>query len=60
MKVQKLGGHALRSLAVEFEVDPRSILKEWKKAGSVRGMAGERAKKALREHEKRTRRQRAA
>lgn len=43
------GGHSLRVLAVKYEVDPRSLIKEWDAPGSVRGMSGERARKALAE-----------
>lgn len=37
---------SLRRLAVEFGVDPRSILRELREPGSVKGMAGERARAA--------------
>ena len=38
-----------RSLAVRAEVDPRSIYRELKEPGSVRGLAGHRARRVLRE-----------
>jgi len=37
----------LRRLAATHDVDPRSILRELREPGSVRGMAGERAKRAV-------------
>jgi carbamoylphosphate synthase small subunit len=37
----------LRRLAAVHDVDPRSILRELREPGSVRGMAGERARKAV-------------
>jgi hypothetical protein len=37
----------LRKLAVRFNVTEPTILKEWLGSGSVRGLAGERAKQAL-------------
>jgi hypothetical protein len=37
----------IRELAVEFQVDPRSIKRERDNPGSVRGMAGHRARRAL-------------
>ena len=37
----------LRRLSAAHDVDPRSILRELREPGSVRGMAGERARKAL-------------
>lgn len=39
----------LRRLAVEYQVDPRSIRRELREPGSVRGMAGHRARAALAE-----------
>jgi hypothetical protein len=39
----------LRKLAVSYDLDPRSIVRELRKPGSVRGMAGERARRAVRE-----------
>lgn len=39
----------LRRLAVTHDVDPRSIVRELLKPGSVRGMAGTRARAAVRE-----------
>lgn len=36
-----------RALAVEAAVDPRSIIREHRRPGSVRGMAGHRARSAL-------------
>jgi hypothetical protein len=40
---------ALRILATNHGVDPRSIQREMREAGSVRGMAGIRARAAVRE-----------
>ena len=40
----------LRRLAVTYDLDPRSIVREFREPGSVRGMAGERARRALREY----------
>ena len=37
----------LRELSVRFQVDPRSIKRERDQPGSVRGMAGRRARAAL-------------
>lgn len=37
----------LRALAVKHLVDPRSIAKEYEEPGSVKGMAGARARAAL-------------
>jgi len=37
----------LRRLSAAHDVDPRSILRELREPGSVRGMAGERARKAV-------------
>lgn len=37
----------LRRLSAEHDVDPRSIMRELREPESVRGMAGERARKAL-------------
>ena len=37
----------LRELSVRFQVDPRSIKREREEPGSVRGMAGHRARAAL-------------
>jgi|HubBroStandDraft_2_1064218.scaffolds.fasta_scaffold359949_2 hypothetical protein len=37
----------LRRLSVAHDVDPRSILRELREPGSVRGMAGERARNAV-------------
>jgi len=37
----------LRRLSATHDVDPRSILRELREPGSVRGMAGERARKAV-------------
>lgn len=39
----------LRRLAVAHDIDPRSILRELREPGSVRGMAGDRAREAIRE-----------
>jgi carbamoylphosphate synthase small subunit len=39
----------LRRLAVAHDVDPRSIVRELREPGSVRGMAGARARVAARE-----------
>ena len=39
----------LRRLSVAYEVDPRSIVRELHETGSVRGMAGQRARRAVRE-----------
>jgi hypothetical protein len=39
----------IRRLAVAHSVDPRSIARELREPGSVRGMAGERAREAVRE-----------
>jgi hypothetical protein len=39
--------YALRKLALDYQVDPRSIKKEQAQPGSVRGMAGHRARAAL-------------
>jgi hypothetical protein len=39
----------LRRLAVAHDVDPRSIVRELRQPGSVRGMAGARARAAVRE-----------
>jgi hypothetical protein len=44
----------LRRLAVTYEVDPRSIVKEIRLPGSVRGMSGERARRAVRALEQET------
>ena len=41
----------LRRLSAAHDVDPRSILRELREPGSVRGMAGERARKALSAHQ---------
>lgn len=41
--------HVLRALSVRYHVDPRSISKERERPGSVTGMAGERAREALRD-----------
>ena len=40
---------ALLAAAGKFQVDPRSIEKEAEQPGSVKGMAGDRARAALRE-----------
>ena len=40
----------LRRLSAAHDVDPRSILRELREPGSVRGMAGERCREALRAH----------
>jgi hypothetical protein len=37
-------------LAVEADVDPRSIRREFEKPGSVRGMAGHRIRTVFRKH----------
>jgi hypothetical protein len=37
-----------RELAVKYQVDPRSIQREHRSPGTVRGMAGDRARAALR------------
>jgi hypothetical protein len=37
----------LRRLSAAHDVDPRSILRELREPGSVRGMAGERARRAV-------------
>jgi carbamoylphosphate synthase small subunit len=42
-----LSAATLRRLSAAHDVDPRSILRELREPGSVRGMAGERARKAL-------------
>jgi hypothetical protein len=39
----------LRRLAVEHSVDPRTIVRELDQPGSVRGLAGERARRAVAE-----------
>ncbi len=39
----------LRRLAVTHDVDPRSIVRELREPGSVRGMAGARARAAVHE-----------
>jgi len=39
----------LRRLSVKYSVDPRTIRRELAKPGSVQGMAGERARAALRD-----------
>lgn len=36
-----------RRIAVEADVDPRTVLRELREPGSVRGMSGERARTAL-------------
>lgn len=36
----------LRALAVKYNLDPRTILKEFRSYGTVKGMAGVRARKA--------------
>jgi hypothetical protein len=41
----------LRRLSVAHDVDPRSILKELREPGSVRGTAGDRCRDALRAFE---------
>jgi hypothetical protein len=41
----------LRRLSAAHGVDPRSILKELRDPGSVRGMAGDRCREALREYQ---------
>jgi len=41
----------LRRLSAAHDVDPRSILRELRQPGSVRGMAGERCRQALRAHQ---------
>ncbi len=46
---QRIPTHELRRLAVAFDVDPRSIAKEQLQPGSVRGVAGERARAAIAE-----------
>ena len=40
----------LRKLAVEAEVDPRTIKKELSEPGSVLGMSGDRAREVLIKH----------
>ena len=42
---------ALRRLSAAHDVDPRSILRELREPGSVRGMAGERCREALRTYQ---------
>jgi hypothetical protein len=44
----------LRRLSVAHDVDPRTILRELREPGSVRGMAGERARRALSSYQART------
>lgn len=41
----------LRRLAATHEVDPRTILKELARPGSVGGMVGDRCREALREYQ---------
>jgi hypothetical protein len=45
----------LRRLAVTHDVDPRSILRELREPGGVRGMAGARARAAVHEWRRETR-----
>jgi hypothetical protein len=44
---------ALRRLSAAHDVDPRTILRELREPGSVHGMAGERARRAVSEHQAR-------
>lgn len=46
---QSADAATVRRLAVAHDIDPRSILRELREPGSVRGMAGERAREAVRE-----------
>ena len=41
----------LRRLSAAHDVDPRSILRELREPGSVRGMAGDRCRQALSEYQ---------
>lgn len=53
MKAQQtipIDAATLRRLSVAAEVDPRSIRKELKQPGSVRGLPGHRIRAVLREH----------
>lgn len=42
----------LRTLAVEFQIDPRTILREWDSPGSGRGLSAQRAKEAIAKYKK--------
>lgn len=44
-----------RKLAVAADADPRSVLRELRQPGSVRGMAGHRVRQALEQHGYRSR-----
>lgn len=41
----------LRRLAVEHEIDERTLAKEFEEPGSVRGFTGDRARRAVRAYE---------
>ena len=43
----------LRRHSAAHDVDPRTILRELREPGSVRGMSGERARRAVSEHQAR-------
>lgn len=40
----------LRRLAAAHDVDPRTILREWREPGSVKGMTGDRCRRAISEY----------
>ncbi|HEY6357725.1 MAG TPA: hypothetical protein VIX35_05750 [Vicinamibacterales bacterium] len=47
MNAPAISTATLRRLSAAHDVDPRSILRELREPGSVRGMAGERARRAV-------------
>lgn len=49
--MKTLPASTLRRLSAAHDVDPRSILRELREPGSVRGMAGERCREALRAYQ---------
>jgi hypothetical protein len=43
----RMSGHDVRTVAVITETDPRSVRKELREPGSVRGVSGRRIRRAL-------------
>jgi hypothetical protein len=46
---QPLPAAILRRIAVRSSTDPRTVLREWRSPGSVKGMSGDRIRRALAE-----------